>query len=146
MKLRFIFLGKKNSSLVDKGIADYRVRLNKYINSECIFIDEKNENKLSQKLFKQIKPRDCVFVLDECGTCFSTLKYAQLIKKKMANYSSIIFVVGSAYGIPQRIIQKAHLVISLSSMTFPHMIARLLLIEQTYRVFCILNNHPYHHE
>ena len=100
MKLRFIFLGKKKSSLVDKGCVDYMIRLNKYIKSECIFIDEKNENKLKQKVFKYIKPRDYVFALDESGTSFSTLEYAQLIKKKMANYTSLIFLVGSAYGIP----------------------------------------------
>ena len=63
----------------------------------------------------------------------------------MNNSSSIIFLVGDAYGVPKSIINQANYVISMSKMTLPHLIARLMIVEQTYRGFTILNNHPYHH-
>jgi len=146
MKLRFIFLGKKNSSFLDVMMTDYMIRLNKYAQSECVFIDEKNEHKLEQRLLKKVKPRDCLIILDEKGKSLNTPEYSKFIYNKITNHASVIFLVGDAYGVPDNIMNKATAVIALSKMTFPHMVARLMLLEQTYRVFCILNNHPYHHE
>ena len=67
-------------------------------------------------------------------------------KQKIENHDSVIFLVGGAFGVPKPIINKCHSLLSFSEMTFPHLIARLILLEQTYRAFSILNNHPYHHE
>jgi len=146
MKLRFIFLGKKNTSFLELLIKEYLKRLNKYVKSEYIFIDEKNSVKLEQKIIKQVKSRDYMIVLDEKGQTFTTVEYAKLLKKTLINFSSIIFIVGDAYSVPKSISNHANTIFSLSKMTFPHMIARLIILEQTYRSFCILNNHPYHHE
>jgi len=146
MKLRFIFLGKKNTSFLEGLIKEYLKRLNKYVKAEYIFIDEKNNLKLEQKIIKQVKKRDYMIVLDEKGNTFTTLEYASLLKKTLVNFSSIIFIVGDAYSVPNSISAHANTIFSLSKMTFPHMIARLIILEQTYRSFCILNNHPYHHE
>ena len=146
MKLRFIFLGKKNTSFLDSLITEYLKRLNKYVKAEYVFIDEKNNIKLEQKIIKQVKPRDYMIVLDEKGQTFNTVEYAKFLKKRIINSSSIIFIVGDAYSVPKSIFTHANTIFSLSKMTFPHMIARLIILEQTYRSFCILNNHPYHHE
>jgi len=146
MTLKFIFLGKKTPKVFYPIIDNYINRLNKYIRLDVIFVNERNENKLEQKILKHIRLNSCFIVLDEKGKLLDTLRYTQLLQKKMENNSLIIFLVGSAYGVPKKIIDRSDHVISISNMTFPHLIARLILIEQTYRSFTILNNHPYHHE
>ena len=85
MKLRFIFLGKKNTSFLDLLIKEYFKRLNKYVKSEYIFIDEKNSVKLEQKIIKQVKSRDYMIVLDEKGQTFTTVEYAKFLKKTLIN-------------------------------------------------------------
>ena len=146
MKLKFIFLGKKNSESFTSFMAQYLKRLNGYTKSEVLFFSEKNEIKLGKKVLAHIKIGDFFIILDERGQCMNTLDYAQFIREKTENYDSIIFLVGDAFGVPKSIVDHCHSFISLSKMTFPHLVARLILLEQTYRAFTILNNHPYHHE
>ena len=145
MKLKFIFLGKKNIDLLESIINKYLTRLNHYVKSEFFYLSEKNNRKLEEKILSFIKPNEYFVVLDEHGELLSTLEYADFLKKKINNSSSIIFLVGDAYGVPKTIINQANYLMSMSKMTLPHLIARLMIIEQTYRVFTILNNHPYHH-
>ena len=146
MTLKFIFLGKKTPKLFYPIINNYINRLNKYVRLDLLFINEQHEPKLEQKILKQVRPNSCFVVLDETGKLLDTLRYTEFLQKKMENNSLIIFLVGSAYGIPKKIIDQSDALISISKMTFPHLIARLILIEQTYRSFTILNQHPYHHE
>ena len=146
MKLKFIFLGKKNSESFNYFMIQYLKRLNSYTKSEVLFFSEKNEIKLGKKVLAHIKTGDFFIILDERGQCMNTLDYAKFIREKIDNYDSIIFLVGGAFGVPKLIVDHCHYLISLSKMTFPHLIARLILLEQTYRAFTILNNHPYHHE
>ncbi len=146
MKLKFIFFGKKNLHSFEPDISKYLKRLNSYTKAEIIFLSEKNELKLEKKFKSIITPNNYVFSLEENGQPMNTLTYANFLKKKMEDFDSIIFLVGDAYGIPKSILSKSNYSLSLSEMTFTHLIARLILVEQTYRVFTIFNNHPYHHE
>ena len=145
MKLRFIFLGKKKIESYDLLMQNYLKRLNISVKSDFIFLNEKNNLKLENKIFSLIKSRDCLVVLDERGNHMSSAKYSTFINKLLNESNTIFFLVGASYGIPSNIIQKSNFKISLSKMTLPHLIARLLLVEQTYRSLTILNNHPYHH-
>ena len=146
MKLKFIFLGKKMSESIDLMIVKYLKRLNVYIKSDYMYLHAKNKDKLEQKILSNIKSNTCLIILDDNGKNLTSLEYAKFIDDKMNRYSSVIFVVGDAYSVSKNIMNASHYVIALSQMTFPHVIARLVLVEQTYRTFTILNNHPYHHE
>ena len=146
MKLKFIFLGKKNTSSYDLIMNDYLKRINSYVSSEVIVISDKKEQKIDQKIDQLIKPRDCLIVLDEKGKLFNTMDFKYFVHSKTTLFNSVYFLVGGSYGIPKSVIKNAHAIISLSKMTLPHMLARLLLIEQIYRTITILHNHPYHHE
>ena len=146
MKLKFIFLGKKMSKPIDTMIINYLQRLNRYVKSEYLYLQDKNQGKLEQKVLSTIKPNTCLIILDEKGKNLNTLEYSQFIEDKISRYSSILFVVGDAYGVPTKILHSSDYLIALSEMTFPHLFARLILVEQTYRSFTIFNNHPYHHE
>ena len=144
MKLKFIFLGKKKSQYTQYLIDNYVLRLNKYINSDVVFFDNNNSNTL--KIINKLNSRDYLITLDESGRQLNSIKYADLICQSMSNYVSIVLLVGDAYGIPIKIVNRANMSMSLSNMTLPHLIARLVLVEQTYRAFTIINHHPYHHE
>ena len=146
MKLKFIFLGKKSSSAYDLIMRDYLKRINSYVSSEFIIISDKKEQKIEQKIEQILKPRDCFVTLDEQGKSFTTMEFADFIDTKKNIFNSFVLLIGGSYGIPKSVIKKSHIVISLSKMTLPHMMARLMIVEQTYRTFTILNNHPYHHE
>ena len=146
MKLKFIFFGKKKLHSFESDISNYLKRLNSYTKAEIIFISEKNELKLGKKIKSIITPNNYIVSLEENGQAMNTLTYANFLKKKMEDFDSIIFLVGDAYGIPKSLLSKSNYSLSLSGMTFTHLIARLILVEQTYRVFTIFNNHPYHHE
>ena len=146
MKLRFIFLGKKKIQSYDLLMNKYLKRLNSFVKSDFIFLNEKNNLKLEDKISSLIKSRDCLVVLDERGIRMSSYKYSVFLNKVLSESNTIFFLIGASYGIPKDIVKKSNFTISLSEMTLPHLIARLLLVEQTYRSLTILNNHPYHHE
>mgnify|MGYP001228721655 CR=1 FL=1 len=146
MKLKFIFLGKQDLQSISFLIEKYLKRLNTYVKSELLVISEKNPIKLDKKITKHITSRTYLMILDENGILNNTSTYTKFIQQKISNYQTLIFIVGDAYGVPSILSDRADSIISLSKMTFPHSIARLILVEQTYRAFTILNNHPYHHE
>jgi len=146
MKLKFIFLGKQDTKFTGFQIDKYLKRLNNFCKYEVLFISEKNHGKLDKKVNKHINRRTHVIVLDENGKIYNTLDYSNFLYSIINDCETLLFVVGDAYGLPLSLLDKANSIISLSKMTFPHHIARLILVEQTYRAFTVINNHPYHHE
>ncbi|MDA9573719.1 23S rRNA (pseudouridine(1915)-N(3))-methyltransferase RlmH [Rickettsiales bacterium] len=72
-----------------------------------------------------------------------SIKFSQIINENLSN-KEITFIIGGAFGLDKKILSIADITISLSKLTFPHMLVRLILIEQIYRSFTIINNHPYH--
>lgn len=82
--------------------------------------------------------------LDMGGKGLSSTAFSSLLSKQMAQAKDIDFIIGGAYGIDQSVLDEADFILSLSAMTFPHQIAKLLLLEQIYRCQTIIANHPYH--
>jgi 23S rRNA (pseudouridine1915-N3)-methyltransferase len=89
---------------------------------------------------------DFLVVLDEKGKMFSSESLAEFIQLR-ANESTqkIVFLIGGAYGVDQSVMKKARATWSLSALTFPHQLVRLILVEQLYRACTILRNEKYHH-
>ena len=86
-----------------------------------------------------------IVALDKEGKSFSSEKLAEQFEKWMhEGPTDIAFVIGGGEGLDQSILHKAQLKIAMGAMTWPHMLARIMLIEQIYRAQCILANHPYH--
>lgn len=88
---------------------------------------------------KPYKKGFCV-VLDESGKEFTSVEFANLLKDK----SEISFFIGGAFGFDKGFLSEFDLVLSLSKLTLAHQMAKILLLEQLYRGFCILHKHPYH--
>jgi 23S rRNA (pseudouridine1915-N3)-methyltransferase len=90
-------------------------------------------------------PVDCFTVaLDEHGKPVTTVELARLLQDWMRTGRDVAFLIGGADGLDQRVKQDAALTLSLSSMTLPHQLVRVLLAEQLYRALSLLRNHPYH--
>ena len=109
--------------------------------------DEKNKkiNDESKKLLSMIKNNGKKILLDEKGKIFSSFEFSKLISDwRNLGHNIINFLIGGANGVNENISKNVDLTISLSNMTFPHMLARIVLVEQIYRSETIINNHPYH--
>lgn len=93
-------------------------------------------------------PEDAfVVALDERGTILASAGFAERMQRWQADgVKTLAFVIGGADGLAQPVVQRARLTLSLGAMTWPHLLARILLLEQLYRAQQILNGHPYHRE
>lgn len=157
MKIELFVVGKTNHNYLSPGIEDYLKRINRYIqfSIRCIS-DAKNTKNLSQQQQKNaegqnilvaIENSDYVVLLDEHSKEYKSIEFASLIDKKMQTVAKrLVFVVGGPYGFSEDVYKRANEKISLSKMTFPHDLIRLIFVEQLYRAFSILNHEPYHHE
>ncbi|MCL2567442.1 MAG: 23S rRNA (pseudouridine(1915)-N(3))-methyltransferase RlmH [Alphaproteobacteria bacterium] len=129
---------------IGKLIAEYHKRFTN-IRLDIVEFDEKNLNqqKINEKIFSLVKPNCFKIMLDEQGQILST----QGLKKFLVDVQKpIAFLIAGSDGFLPEYKAKADYILSLSQLTFPHQIARLLLVEQLYRVQSIINNHPYHRE
>ena len=83
-------------------------------------------------------------MLSPSGKKFSSPELAKLLKKTEDSFSSITFVIGGSYGVSKKMFEKANLTMSFSDLTFPHQLFRVMLSEQIYRAYTIINNVTYH--
>jgi 23S rRNA (pseudouridine1915-N3)-methyltransferase len=150
-------LGKENTKMLDDGIAEYTKRINRYMNFKLISIDNGKINKNIPKeqilekeaelIRTKLNEKDLLITLDERGKVLTSIQFAEKLNHTMnLSPNKIVFLIGGSYGIADSIKKTAHLSMSLSALTFPHQLVRLLFTEQLYRAFSILKNEKYHHE
>jgi 23S rRNA (pseudouridine1915-N3)-methyltransferase len=103
------------------------------------------KEKEGMAILKHIKPEDYLIALDPKGEHMTSETFAKTIQN-LQNTSSknIFFVIGGAFGLSESVKAKSNMLLSLSKMTMPHRIAKLILIEQIYRAYTIIKAHPYH--
>lgn len=156
MKLRLLCVGKTNFSFLSEGEREYTNRLTHYCNLSRIDIPElKNakslstneiKNKEGQLILAKVQPTDVLILLDENGNMFNSIEFSSFFEKKMIQgKTSIVFVIGGAFGFSKEVYDRANELISLSKMTFSHQIIRMIFLEQLYRSFTILKGEKYHH-
>lgn len=157
MKITLIAIGKTDDAYILEGVAKYLNRLKHYIKFELVIIpdlkntknfsEEAQKTKEAELFFRQLQSTDQLVVLDERGTAFTSLQFADFINKRMVgSVQNLVFLIGGPYGFDQSIYERANYKISLSKMTFSHQMIRLFFVEQVYRAFTILKGEPYHHE
>lgn len=127
----------KNKILLP-AINEYSKRIKYFVNFK--FIEVKS---LKFEHIKKFKNK-FIFALDEKGELLNSLEFANKIRDFMEDNLDIVFIVGDANGLPSDVIKNSNMVLSLSKLTLPHLLARVVLIEQLYRSFSIINNIPYH--
>lgn len=156
MNFSFWMVGKTNSLEFKDWENDFSKRLNSFINFNVETIDNIKHLKdaeiikleESKKILSKLKKEDHLILLDEKGKSYTSRAFAESIQKllNISGSKRIIFLVGGAFGFHSSIYDRADGKISLSEMTFSHQLIRLIFMEQLYRAFAIINNHPYHNE
>ncbi len=157
MKIALVQTGKTTDKNV-ASLADlYQTRISKYNAFEIITLpDLKNsatlpvgdqKQKEGKKILQSTGSDDYMVLLDERGRKFRTVEFAKWIEKSfLISRRRIVFIIGGPWGFSEEVYARADFRISLSDMTFPHQLVRLLFLEQLYRAFTIIRGEPYHHE
>jgi 23S rRNA (pseudouridine1915-N3)-methyltransferase len=156
MKILLIFTGKTSEKYLDDTLNNYINRIRNYMPIEVCYIRESSKLRKSDielikkheanEIIKNIESSDYVILLDEKGKTFSSTEFAQFINMQInRNVRRLVFIIGGPYGFSDIMYQHAHIILSLSPMTFTHQMVRLILVEQIYRAFTILKGEPYHH-
>jgi 23S rRNA (pseudouridine1915-N3)-methyltransferase len=157
MKIALLLTGKTTEKHISEGLEVYSARLRKYCGFEILTIPElkntrnmpEQEQKIREgrKILQAVGNDDFVVLLDEKGKELRSIDFASwLDKRMMVPGKRVVFIFGGAWGFSDEIYAIGGFRLSLSKMTFPHQLVRLLFIEQLYRAFTIIKGEPYHHE
>ena len=147
--IKIICIGSIKEKYIKEAIKDYQKRLSKYTKLEIIEIpDEKDTanplKKEKENILKHINIKDNIVILDIKGEELTSESFADFINKELSLHSNITFIIGSSTGLDEEIKQLSKKRISFSLLTFPHQLFRVILLEQIYRAFKIINNESYH--
>lgn len=149
--IKIICVGCLKEKYLIEASNEYIKRLKKYTSIEVMEIedfkidDEKIAlEKEASLIEKKLNPKDYLIVLDIDGKEYTSLDFSRELNRIMINNSNITFLIGSSHGVSEKIKEKANMRLSFSKMTFPHQLFRVVLLEQIYRCFKILNNERYH--
>ena len=143
--IRIICGGKKNSGWALEACSEYEKRLRKPYEIRWEFYEEeKLMKKLADWPFE--RGRDFVICCDERGRNISSGEYSSLLSRAFMNGCEVVILIGGAYGFPEFVREKANFVWSFSRLVFPHIMARIITVEQIYRASQIAGGGKYHHE
>ncbi|WP_256560936.1 23S rRNA (pseudouridine(1915)-N(3))-methyltransferase RlmH [Pyxidicoccus xibeiensis] len=153
MKVRLLSIGKDRSGLYEPAVQEYARRLGHYTRFELVELPEASGKKLkpgdakaaeADAILAKRKPQDWLVALDERGSLLDSVELSRYVGKAQTGAKDLLFVIGGDEGLDTRVREAANLSLSLSKMTLPHRLARVVLIEQLYRAFTILKGEPYH--
>lgn len=158
MKLSIVAVGKLKEKYLKEGINEYSKRLSRFCELQIIEVDDEQapenlsasqekqvKKREAERIIKRVKEDSALIVLDLKGKKLNSEEFADKLNSFfISGKSHITFVIGGSLGLDEELIQKADFRLCLSDMTFPHQLARLILLEQVFRAFKILNNEPYH--
>ena len=155
MKIKLLLIGKTTDKSIQQIEADYEKRIKHYAAFDSIVIDNSGvrtgpEQVIRQKegemILKKVGPSDYLVLLDERGKTYSSVQWANEVNNWMnSSKKTVLLTVGGAYGFSDEVKKRGNSLVSLSAMTFSHQMVRIIILEQVYRAFTILNNEPYHH-
>ena len=127
-----------------EAIADYQKRISRYHKIDIIEVEDSNMKEEAERINHYIKSNDYVITLEIDGHEIDSLELANKIDKLFITNSTITFVIGGSYGLHNDVKNRSDYNLSFSKFTFPHQLFRVILLEQIYRCFKILNNETYH--
>lgn len=146
MKILIISPGKTHDHTVEGGIGEYQKRLGKRFVLEWALPPAGTKESEGAAILRQIKEGDFVVLLDERGRDTDTPGLAALLEKHLTSGTKrLVYIIGGAFGVSEEVAKRANLTLKLSSLVFPHMLVRLILVEQLYRATSIIDGGKYHH-
>lgn len=157
MNIQIICAGKLKENFWEDAVKEYTKRISKFAKISVIEVpDEKIPNRLSEKEAKKIREKEGEYILSKIkqgsyiiALCveskqLSSERFAEKISDIMTSNSNIAFIIGGSIGLSEKVKEMADFRISFSEMTFPHQLMRVILTEQIYRAFKIMNKENYH--
>ena len=146
--IKIICIGRIKEKYFVDAIKEYQKRLTKYIQLEIIELPDYNYDDVKtlyeegKNIMSKIKNNDYVVTLDINGKELSSPELAGFIDNNISK--NLVFIIGGSYGLSDDVKQRSNYSLSFSKLTFPHQMFRLILLEQIYRAFKIINNESYH--
>lgn len=146
MLIRVVAIGKLKDRGVRESVSDYYGRIGRYARFEEVELKDGSADDVSKRIEKAIPDRSRVIALEVAGKALSSAGLAKFVGRcENDGVQNVVWLIGGAYGLPPAASAKADLRLSLSALTLPHRLVRLLLAEQIYRAFTILRGEPYNH-
>jgi 23S rRNA (pseudouridine1915-N3)-methyltransferase len=146
MRIAIIAVGKVKQPGLRIELDDYLGRIRHYVACDEVELKDGSERELIARFERAVPARATVVALEVSGLAHDSQGLARFIgKQEQEGSGTLAFLMGGAYGLPASVSQNAQLRLSLSKLTLPHRLARLVLAEQLYRAFTILRNEPYAH-
>ena len=148
--IKIICSGKIKENYLKDAIVEYSKRISKYDKLEIIELPDydydlkKTLQKEKENIIKNINLKDYNILLDLTGKSYTSLELADKLDKVRITNSNITFIIGGSYGVDEEIKQIVNERMSFSKLTFPHQLFRVILLEQIYRCFKIINHEEYH--
>jgi 23S rRNA (pseudouridine1915-N3)-methyltransferase len=156
MRINVLAIGTRAPGWVDTGVAEYVKRLPKHINLNFTMLNaavrnrgataEKCRADEGERLLKAIPKNAYVVALDERGEAWTSRDLAERLERWLGHYSDVTLLVGGADGLSDEVKQAADRQWSLAPLTLPHALVRVVLAEQIYRAWTLLQGHPYHRD
>lgn len=146
MKIAIVAVGKIKQAGLRAQLDDYLGRIQRYSSCSEVELKDGSDNELQARFDKAVPARAKRIALEVNGRSLSSQGLAEFVAHaERTAVPTLAFLIGGAYGLPKSVSQSADLQLSLSQLTFPHRLARLVLAEQLYRAYTILRNEPYSH-
>ena len=146
MKILIITVGRKNNRGLEDEISDFTSRVSHFSDMEWKILPQSDVEKEGVAIVNALNDRDYTVLLDEKGKAVDSVGLAAFMQKRLnESIPRLVFIIGGAYGVSDNVREVARATMSLSALTFPHQLVRLILIEQIYRAFTILKGEKYHH-
>jgi len=149
VKIKVAWIGKTKEPAIEALTNEYLKRISRY--AEVAELALKDETAIlsvasgdARRKHRQSKERHKLVLLDSRGKQLSSEELAEFLEREQVNAIPLLFAIGGSDGFSDEARQQAGFILSLGKMTLPHELARVVLVEQLYRAFTILKNHPYH--
>jgi 23S rRNA (pseudouridine1915-N3)-methyltransferase len=156
MRLTVLAVGTRLPDWVSKGVHTYQKRFPRHLSLAIRELPaatrssgttaEKVRHKEGEQILKAIPDAAFVVALDEHGKYWNSIELSSQLESWLAGQSEVVFLIGGADGLSEAVIKRADRVWSLSPLTLPHALVRVLLAEQLYRAWTLVQGHPYHRD
>jgi 23S rRNA (pseudouridine1915-N3)-methyltransferase len=156
MNIKILAVGQKMPVWVEQGYLTYAKRMPKECSVELVEIAPAKRSKKSDikkikqeekaRLLAGVRPNDYVVALDVMGKAWSTATTSKRLESWQGIHQTVAILIGGPDGLHEECLTRADDIWSLSALTFPHPLVRVILAEQLYRAWSLMNNHPYHRE
>jgi len=156
MHIEIWSIGKENEPFIDEGLNYYFKKTRPWNTIELVLLQmpkkaattdiERTKQQEEEMILKKLQPHHYLILLDERGKPLNSIQWSQQFQQCMnQGIKTLVILIGGAFGVSENIKKKANQCWSLSNLVFPHQMVRLIVAEQVFRSFSILNNSPYHH-